>query len=98
VVIATTADQHNNDFIAQLNSRAGELGGLSKVSIYRDPDNLLHEKAITADDYAVVGSMNITWNGVNVREEFLELRTEEEFVARARLDAMERFGIPCETR
>jgi hypothetical protein len=38
--------------------------------------------------------MNITWYGVNLREEYLELRTEEDFVARARLDAMDRFGIP----
>jgi hypothetical protein len=94
VVIATTSDRHNDDFIAQLRNRAADLGALSRVRIVRDAANLLHEKAITADDYAVVGSMNITWNGVNVREEYLELRTEEEFVARARLDAVDRFGIP----
>lgn len=94
VVIATTADQHNDEFIAQLKGRALELGVVSKVHIVCDPAKLLHEKAITADDYAVVGSMNITWYGVNVREEYLELRTEEDFVARARLDAMDRFGIP----
>lgn len=94
IVIGTTADRHNNDFAAQLISRAGELGARHKVRIVRDQANLLHEKAITTDDYAVVGSMNITWNGINVREEYLELRTDEEFVARARLDASGRFGRP----
>jgi hypothetical protein len=94
IVIGTTADRHNNDFVAQLLSRAAELGGKDRVHIVRDRANLLHEKAITADDYAVVGSMNITWNGINVREEYLELRTDEEFVARARLDATDRFGRP----
>ena len=94
VVIGTTADPHNDEFVAHLNSRAVELGAGNKVRVARDPANLLHEKAITGDDYAVVGSMNITWYGVNVREEYLELRTDEDFVARARLDAMDRFGIP----
>jgi hypothetical protein len=64
------------------------------VRVVRDPANLLHDKAITGDDYAVIGSMNITWNGVHVRDELLELRTDEDFVAGARLDAMDRFGIP----
>ena len=64
------------------------------MRVTRDPANLLHEKAITGDGYAVIGSMNITWYGVNLREEYLELRTEEDFVARARLDAMDRFGMP----
>jgi hypothetical protein len=94
IVIGTTADRHNNDFVAQLLNRAGELDAGHKVHIVRDRANLLHEKAITADDYSVVGSMNITWNGINVREEYLELRTDEEFVARARLDATDRFGRP----
>ena len=71
-----------------------EFGATSKVRIVRDPANLLHDKAITADDYAVVGSMNITWYGVNVRDEYLELRTDEAFVAGARLDAIDRFGFP----
>jgi hypothetical protein len=94
IVIGTTADPRNDEFVGHLNGRAAELGARNKVRIARDPANLLHEKAITGDDYAVVGSMNITWYGVNLREEFLELRTEEDFVARARLDAMDRFGIP----
>jgi hypothetical protein len=94
VVIGTTGDSHNDEFIGNLNGRAAELGASNKIRIDRDPANLLHEKAITGDDYAVVGSMNITWYGVNLREEYLELRTEEDFVARAKLDARDRFGIP----
>lgn len=94
VIIATTADAHNNDFIAQLQARAAELGTSGQVRTVRDPSNLLHEKAITADDYAVVGSMNITWSGIFVRQEYLDLRTEEDFVAQAKLDAMDRYGVP----
>jgi hypothetical protein len=57
-----------------------------------DQSGLLHTKAITGDGFAVVGSMNITWNGIMLREEYLELRTEGEFVAQARMDAYDRFG------
>jgi hypothetical protein len=94
VVIGTTADSHNDEFLAHLSRRAAEFGAGSKVRIVRDPANLLHDKAITGDDYAVVGSMNITWYGVNLRDEHLELRTDEDFVAGARLDAIDRFGFP----
>ena len=94
VVIGTTADPHNDEFLTHLDSRSAELGAANKVRVVRDPANLLHEKAITGDDYAVEGSMNITWYGVHLRAEYLELRTEEDFVARARLDAIDRFGIP----
>lgn len=94
IIIATTADPHNGEFVAHLAGRAAEIGAENNVRVVRDPANLLHEKAITGDDYAVVGSMNITWYGVHLREEYLELRTEEDFVARARLDATDRFGAP----
>jgi hypothetical protein len=94
VIIGTTSDPHNDEFIAHLIGHARELGVESEVRISRDSLDLLHVKAITGDDYALVGSMNITWYGVNLREEYLELRTEEDFVAQAKLDARERFGIP----
>jgi hypothetical protein len=94
IVIGTTADPHNDEFVAHLSGRAAEFGAERKVRIVRDSANFLHDKAITGDDYAVVGSMNITWYGANVRDEFLQLRTDEDFVAEARLDAIDRFGIP----
>ena len=36
--------------------------------------------------------MNITFNGIQVREEYIDLRTDEAFVAQARMDAFDRFG------
>jgi hypothetical protein len=94
VIIGTTSDPHNEEFIEHLTGHARALGVENKVRISRDTLDLLHVKAITGDDYALVGSMNITWYGVNLREEYLEFRTEEDFVADAKLDARERFGIP----
>ena len=94
VIIGTTSDPHNEEFIEHLIGHARGLGVENKIRISRDTLDLLHVKAITGDDYALVGSMNITWYGVNLREEYLELRNEEDFVADAKLDARERFGIP----
>lgn len=94
VIIGTTSDPHNDEFLDHLTGHAAELGVRSKVRVSRDDLDLLHVKAITGDDYALVGSMNITFSGVRLREEYLELRTEEDFVAEAKLDARERFGIP----
>ena len=42
--------------------------------------------------YALAGSMNITFNGIQVREELVDFRTDETFVAQARMDAYDRFG------
>ena len=36
--------------------------------------------------------MNLTFSGVHLREEYLELRTDQEFVSQARIDAYESFG------
>jgi hypothetical protein len=92
VVIGTTSDTTNNAF-RQRTSRVFEDRGLEpRLLIDVDASGELHEKAITGDDFVVAGSMNITNNGVFVREEFIEFRSDEEFVARARLDAYERFG------
>jgi phosphatidylserine/phosphatidylglycerophosphate/cardiolipin synthase-like enzyme len=53
---------------------------------------MLHAKSIVADDFALVGSMNLTYTGVHLREEYLELKTDPEFVAEARISAFESFG------
>jgi hypothetical protein len=92
VVIATTADPHNTDFLQQIRGHVNEVGAAGQLHITVDQSGLLHTKAITGDDFAVVGSMNITWNGIMLREEYLELRTERGFVAQARMDCYDRFG------
>ncbi len=63
-----------------------------RVTIAIDTSEELHTKALTGDDFALAGSMNITYNGIQVREEFIDLRTDRQFVAQARMDAFDRFG------
>ncbi len=42
--------------------------------------------------FALAGSMNITFNGIQLREELVDLRTDQAYVAQARMDAFDRFG------
>ncbi|NJC70845.1 phosphatidylserine/phosphatidylglycerophosphate/cardiolipin synthase family protein [Planosporangium thailandense] len=92
VVVATTSDGHNDTFRRRLTLLAGDLRVGEKINVVVDTTRSLHTKALTGDDYALVGSMNITHNGIHLREEYVELRTEPDFVAQARMDAFDRYG------
>lgn len=92
IVIGATADDSNTVFLDRLRALFAVRGLTDHLTVDIDANNELHEKAITTDDAVVAGSMNITNNGIFVREEYLELRTDGEFVARSRMDAYERFG------
>ena len=92
VVIGTTADPHNDAFLRRLSTLVHDQHVEDRLHVDTDASNLLHTKALTSTDYALTGSMNITYRGINVREEQVELRTEPDFVAQARMDAYARFG------
>ncbi len=92
IVIGTTTDSHNPAFLEKLKNLAEDARVFNNFTIDVDPKELLHTKAITGDDYALSGSMNITRNGIVFREELIDLCTDEEFVADARMAAFDRFG------
>lgn len=92
VVIGTTSDAHNTRFIERLELLSSDLRVDDRITISIDESEQLHTKAITGDDYALSGSMNLTYNGIEVREELVDLRTDVEFVAQSRMDARDRFG------
>lgn len=92
VVVGTTTDAHNTRFRQRLQTTAEDMRVYDKFTISIDPSENLHTKALTGDDYTLAGSMNITFNGIQVREELIDLRTDDSFVAQARMDAYDRFG------
>jgi hypothetical protein len=92
LVVGTTTDEHNKRFLERLQTLAEDLRVEDKLIISIDTSDNLHTKALTGDDFALAGSMNITFNGILVREEFIDLRTDQAFVAQARMDAFDRFG------
>lgn len=92
VVIATTPDSTNRRFLDRLLSLAKDARHDDRLAVFEDEQNMLHAKSIVADDYALVGSMNLTFSGVHLREEYIGLSTDQEFVSQARIDAFESFG------
>lgn len=92
IVVGTTADKHNIRFLESLRLLADDLRVGHLVSTSIDDTNNLHTKALTGDDFALAGSMNITFNGLQIREELVDLRTDDAYVAQARMDAFDRFG------
>jgi phosphatidylserine/phosphatidylglycerophosphate/cardiolipin synthase-like enzyme len=92
IVVGTTADKHNIRFLESLRLLADDLRVGHLVSTSIDDTNNLHTKALTGDDFALAGSMNITFNGIQIREELVDLRTDDAYVAQARMDAFDRFG------
>lgn len=92
VVVGTTSDASNTAFLQRVESAFTQASLSDRLVVSIDREEELHEKAITGDDFAIAGSMNITNNGVFVRQEFIEFRTDEAFVAQSRMDSFERFG------
>lgn len=92
VVIATTSDAHNDAFRRRIQRLMLDTRVSDQVTIVVNGTQRLHTKALTSDDYALVGSMNITYNGIRLNEEQVELRTDPTYVAQARMDAFDRFG------
>jgi hypothetical protein len=92
VVVATTSDTHNDTFRRRLRLLASDLRVDDDIRVVVDATGSLHTKALTGDNYALLGSMNITHNGIHLREEHIELRTDAAYVAQARMDAFDRFG------
>jgi len=92
VVIGTTDDASNDVFLTRIRLAFAEIGLENLLILDIDKSNKLHEKSIVGDDLSISGSMNITNNGVFIREELIQVHTDEESVAKARMDAFERFG------
>jgi phosphatidylserine/phosphatidylglycerophosphate/cardiolipin synthase-like enzyme len=92
VVVVTTPATQNDMFLRRLEGLRKDLRVGDRIRVVVDHAGKLHTKALTGDDYAVAGSMNITYTGIHLREEQVELRTDESYVAQARMDAFDRFG------
>jgi phosphatidylserine/phosphatidylglycerophosphate/cardiolipin synthase-like enzyme len=52
----------------------------------------LHTKGLLGDTFCVSGSMNFTYSGVNLNDEFVTLHTDEQEVSRIRLEFSDEYG------
>lgn len=60
-------------------------------SIHVKKVSTLHEKGLISEHFYLRGSMNFTFSGININDEHVELTTEHAQVARAFLEAQQRW-------
>ena len=83
IIIVTRGDEHNEVFLDKLRDKACEaaIDGLLDL-ITRDN---LHTKGILSDASLLLGSMNLTYNGLELNDEFVEYDTARDSITKARL-------------
>ena len=88
IVIIANYDPHNGEFL----SRVGLLREVhpGRVHVIQTAD--VHEKGILTDNFTLDGSMNFTYRGVNINQEYLGYRCDPEIVHERRLVLEERWG------
>lgn len=88
LAIAEGRDQQ--EFVTQLMQRIPRAER-KRLIIHQDVDDL-HAKELVGDHFHLMGSMNLTWNGVNKNEETLQLIIDPAQVEQARVHFLNRWG------
>ncbi|MGV0718640.1 phospholipase D-like domain-containing protein DpdK [Mycolicibacterium sp. XJ662] len=84
VHLGTGPSIRESEFVAKLEDAADLDGTRSLLSVVRQPHEhqlFSHEKALVADRWAVYGSMNLTYSGVQLNGELITVTTEPDTVA-----------------
>ena len=82
--IATNFDAHNDAFIAKLSEAAEEAGVLNRLLIVQRQH--LHTKGVLLKRGLLTGSMNLTYNGLELNDEMVVYDTTAKTLAEARLN------------
>ena len=90
VVIATRPDAHNEQFLRKLDDLAKSSGVESLLTVHRKAT--LHHKGFLGDDFYLSGSMNLTFNGVEILDEGVTFETDREATESARIAFINDYG------
>lgn len=82
--IATSLDEHNEDFITMLEEAADEAGVADRLLVVRRQH--LHTKGVLLKRGLLTGSMNLTNNGLELNDEMVVYDTAAKTLAEARLN------------
>ena len=90
VYVVTRPDPHNNAFLSKMEdlARATELS--NNLVVIRQ--KTLHLKGLLGRDYYLSGSMNLTYNGVEINDEGVTFERSSEAIAAARIHFQENYG------
>jgi phosphatidylserine/phosphatidylglycerophosphate/cardiolipin synthase-like enzyme len=81
VVIIVNEDPHNDEFLERMALLTEQHPG--RVTLIRVAN--IHEKGILGGYFTLNGSMNLTYNGFYINQEFLIYRTDPAVIAERRL-------------
>lgn len=87
VVIIANYDPHNDEFL----SRVGLLHDVHPLRLHIIKTADVHEKGILTDNFTLDGSMNFTYRGVNISQEYLSYRCDPAIIHERRLVLEERW-------
>jgi phosphatidylserine/phosphatidylglycerophosphate/cardiolipin synthase-like enzyme len=84
VNVVTRPDEHNLPFVTKVRDLAQQFGLEDRVTFtMRDQ---LHTKGILLSRSLLLGSMNLTYNGMVINDEWVEFAVDQEGLARTRLE------------
>ena len=90
IVIATRTGQHNDSFVRRLDDLARSSGSVRRLTIHRR--DTLHLKGLLGNEFYLSGSMNFTFNGVEILEEGLTFETSRDATESARIPFLDSYG------
>ncbi len=83
IIIVTRPDEHCKKFLNKLFDQLDEKGIVNNLKIVERED--LHIKGILTDTSLLTGSMNITYNGLEILDEQVTFETAAQQISEARL-------------
>ena len=90
VVVATRPVPHNERFLRKLDDLVKSSGVESLLTVHRKAT--LHHKGFLGDDFYLSGSMNLTFNGVEILDEGVTLETNRDATEHARIAFLNDYG------
>jgi hypothetical protein len=84
IYLKTNRDRHNDAFIERLQSKA-RLAGVENRLRWRQEDDM-HTKGLVGDRFALRGSMNLTYRGLNKTEETVDIDVDNADVSNLRVE------------
>ena len=90
LVIATRPVDHNQNFLNKLTDYTDEYGYNNNLTIYKN--EILHNKGILGNNCYLNGSMNITYNGIEILDEQVTFNIGETDIAEAKLVFYNAYG------